>query len=307
MIEKVIIRPGYAKLTANTQDAIGIPKLKEFDGEAREAMYSEVQCALKENGLLFVAADLEWNAEEIIAEAVSYGLKYMGPFVHKQIFSVESEYKAQCHAFIKPASRSARDYTAHLVDVGPDDKVLEIGPGNYPLKRANVYLDSPRRKTQTCYTDTVLPVDKPVVWADIQERTKFGDKEFDFVYCSHVLEHVPDPLAAAAEISRIGKRGLVVMPSYAKEAFFMWEEEDHKWDVLPPSAPGRPIPFVRPDFAWRQELATAAVRASMCRIMRTGPFRTNDYRVLAAWFRECEPLLDVIVPWEGELKIQVVE
>ena len=47
---------------------------------------------------------------------------------------------------------------------------------------------------------------KPTVKTDIQE-TVFGNDIFDFVYCSHVLEHVPDDKKAMKEIYRILKPG----------------------------------------------------------------------------------------------------
>ena len=40
------------------------------------------------------------------------------------------------------------------------------------------------------------------------ENTPYDDKEFDFVYCSHVLEHVSEPARACEELMRIGKRGI---------------------------------------------------------------------------------------------------
>jgi ubiquinone/menaquinone biosynthesis C-methylase UbiE len=57
----------------------------------------------------------------------------------------------------------------------------------------------------------------------------FAEKEFDFTYCSHVLEHVADPAAACREIMRISKRGYIECPrSWVEYAF---HAVDHRWLV----------------------------------------------------------------------------
>ncbi len=50
----------------------------------------------------------------------------------------------------------------------------------------------------------------------------------DYVYCSHVLEHLDNPVAAANEIIRVAKRGFVEVPNIAYELFFGGDEVIHK-------------------------------------------------------------------------------
>ncbi len=45
------------------------------------------------------------------------------------------------------------------------------------------------------------------------------DKFFDFVFCSHLLEDVRDPLAVCAEMSRVGHAGYVETPSRLREIY----------------------------------------------------------------------------------------
>jgi hypothetical protein len=61
------------------------------------------------------------------------------------------------------------------------------------------------------------------------EKMPFGDLEFDFVICRQVLEHVADPRRAAAELSRVAKRGLVEVPSRAGE--LLNGNPTHRWIV----------------------------------------------------------------------------
>ena len=55
----------------------------------------------------------------------------------------------------------------------------------------------------------------PFVQADASERLPFGDGEFDLVYCSSVIEHVPPARRAAfaAEIRRVGRGWMVQTPA----------------------------------------------------------------------------------------------
>jgi SAM-dependent methyltransferase len=55
----------------------------------------------------------------------------------------------------------------------------------------------------------------PLVCADAAEGLPFADREFDLVYCSSVIEHVPPARRAAfaAELRRVGRGWLVQTPA----------------------------------------------------------------------------------------------
>lgn len=59
------------------------------------------------------------------------------------------------------------------------------------------------------------------VWrGDVQDDSvweSFSDNEFDFVSCTHTLEDIRDPARVLAQISRVGKRGLVTTPNRFQE------------------------------------------------------------------------------------------
>jgi SAM-dependent methyltransferase len=57
----------------------------------------------------------------------------------------------------------------------------------------------------------------PFLQADASAGLPFAEKEFDLVYCSSVIEHVPPPHrdAFAAEIRRVGKAWFVQTPAFS--------------------------------------------------------------------------------------------
>jgi SAM-dependent methyltransferase len=57
----------------------------------------------------------------------------------------------------------------------------------------------------------------PFVQADAAEGLPFADGEFDLVYCSSVIEHVPPPQreAFAQQLRRVGRRWLVQTPAWS--------------------------------------------------------------------------------------------
>ena len=100
------------------------------------------------------------------------------------------------------------------------DKVLDVGSGHKPFPFATHLSDIALKKHD--YGRAGIPFKhvegKPVFECDI-ENMPFEDQEFDFVYCSHVLEHAGDPEKACQEIMRIGKRGYIETPAKGKDIF----------------------------------------------------------------------------------------
>ena len=64
------------------------------------------------------------------------------------------------------------------------------------------------------------------------QKLPFKDKEFDYVICAHVIEHVNDPIMFKSEIERIGKAGYIELPTRLNDNMvFGCDEEEfgHKW------------------------------------------------------------------------------
>ena len=100
----------------------------------------------------------------------------------------------------------------------PSYKVLEIGPGSQPHPRANVFLEKNFSQEeaiiQSGYVNPVHITDKPVFYYD-GGKFPFKDNEFDYVICSHVLEHIPvqDLPLFLSEIQRVSSRGYLEFPT----------------------------------------------------------------------------------------------
>src|SRR5690242_16059744 len=89
-----------------------------------------------------------------------------------------------------------------LTGVRPDARVLDLGCGAIGLRALEPDLD-------ITGVDLVRRPDYPgpFVQADAAAGLPFADREFDLVYCSSVIEHVPPALRAAfaAELRRVGR------------------------------------------------------------------------------------------------------
>ena len=59
----------------------------------------------------------------------------------------------------------------------------------------------------------------------------FKNNEFDFVYASHVIEHVEDVAFFIEEIQRISKRGYIELPTMLEDNIILSDNniKDHKW------------------------------------------------------------------------------
>lgn len=115
----------------------------------------------------------------------------------------------------------------------PSDKVLDIGSGHIPFPLATHLSDI--TFADNTYGRGGVPFKhiegKPVFECNV-ENLPFADKEFDFVYCSHVLEHTQNPEKACQELMRIARKGFIETPSRGKDIWLNTAKvSNHKWAV----------------------------------------------------------------------------
>lgn len=105
-------------------------------------------------------------------------------------------------------------------------KVLDVGGGSAPFPRADYVLDARPFEAGSWQTkkllEDVIPrrFDKSTwVQRDVCRRDPwpFGDKHFDYVVCSHLLEDIRDPIWACLELQRVSKAGYIEVPSRISE------------------------------------------------------------------------------------------
>ncbi|MBE0534888.1 MAG: methyltransferase domain-containing protein [Phycisphaerae bacterium] len=90
---------------------------------------------------------------------------------------------------------------------GPDPKILHIAPEALLTRR---FKGVPGAE----YISADLESSKAMVCMDVQQ-IQYPDNAFDLIYCSHVLEHVPDDNKAMREFYRVlkpGGRALIMVP-----------------------------------------------------------------------------------------------
>ncbi|MEP7202166.1 MAG: methyltransferase domain-containing protein [Ilumatobacteraceae bacterium] len=94
--------------------------------------------------------------------------------------------------------------------------VLDVGSGDKPHWRADVLLDHYVGGAHGGQRSgaAAARVDRPLFDADAGDMP-FADKVFDYVICSHVLEHVERPDAVIAELTRVAKAGYIEVPEAA--------------------------------------------------------------------------------------------
>lgn len=127
----------------------------------------------------------------------------------------------------------------------PKHLVLEVGGAGNPFGRANVVCDltfgscAQRNGAPATFRDDVTYVEAAV------ESLPFRDNEFDFVYCTQVLEHVVDPVLACRELARVARSGFVEVPSRFGE--LCNGNPSHRW-IIDRDAEGvlrfHPRPFI---------------------------------------------------------------
>jgi SAM-dependent methyltransferase len=108
-----------------------------------------------------------------------------------------------------------RSFHRRRIDIPVDHRatVLDVGSGDKPHWRADVLVDRYVAASHAAQRSgrAQARIDRPLFDADAA-ALPFADDAFDYVICSHVLEHVTDPGAVIAELTRVARAGYVEVP-----------------------------------------------------------------------------------------------
>jgi SAM-dependent methyltransferase len=115
-----------------------------------------------------------------------------------------------------PSLGELRSFRRRRIDipVGVGDLVLDVGSGDKPHWRADILVDrfpDAEHAVQRSGSASAR-LTRPLFDADVTAMP-FKDRAFDYVNCSHLLEHVVDPAAAITELQRVAGAGYVEVPA----------------------------------------------------------------------------------------------
>jgi SAM-dependent methyltransferase len=112
--------------------------------------------------------------------------------------------------------------------IKPKSRVLEVGGGHRPHPRAHVVVDKYTDSNFHRSGDLRILKNQTFLEAD-GENLPFKENEFDYVICSHVLEHVENPNKFLSEQFRVASAGYIETPSLLGE--ILYARESHKWII----------------------------------------------------------------------------
>jgi SAM-dependent methyltransferase len=121
-------------------------------------------------------------------------------------------------------------------------RVLEIGPGHNPFVGVTHLLERDLTDGHERGGNAlIVPAQAKLILGEATVLP-FSTASFDFVYASHVLEHVEDPAEACRELMRVAKAGYIETPSPFLEQGLAFRDETspdhwfHRWFVFAPSS-----------------------------------------------------------------------
>lgn len=182
--------------------------------------------------------------------------------------------------------------------IGPSDKVLDIGSGHLPFPFATHLADLALEDGNVGRAGIPFKhLDgKPVYECNI-EKLPFADKEFDFVYCSHVLEHTDSPEDACRELMRVAKRGYIETPTRGKDLWLNTAKiSNHRWAVE----------FIHQKLVFT-EYTPQEINGFNCDIllnMHCSPQTLREKAFAALLYLKAD-LVNTMVYWEDRFEIEV--
>jgi SAM-dependent methyltransferase len=179
-----------------------------------------------------------------------------------------------------------RERRSHRPSPPTSGLVLEIGAGQAPHPRTDVVVDKYIDDDFERPGEQGMSFGRPLVVAD-GAQLPFADQSFAYVIAMHVLEHAPDPVSFAAEMSRVGAAGFVQVPSRQSEVTFGWPY--HPWLI---DLVGQQLRFTpRGD-------ATAPVGPLFHESFASSP-------LMRLWWAAHRSVWHHSVPWSGHLDVEV--
>lgn len=132
-----------------------------------------------------------------------------------------------------------REQALQSIAFKPGAFVVDVGGGHRPFGRADVIFE--KHPFEEAHRIAPVTHGAPIIIAD-GARMPLPDGGCDGVFCSHVIEHMPDPGVFVRELKRCAEWVYLEFPSRLRELMFAWSF--HEWLVV---ASGTHLVFYRND------------------------------------------------------------
>jgi SAM-dependent methyltransferase len=121
----------------------------------------------------------------------------------------------------------------------PGDFVVEVGGGHEPYERSDLILD--KYPFDNIHRSQAMVYSAPTAIADAV-RLPLPAHGCDWIFASHIIEHLPEPDRFLKEVQRCSKSVYLEFPGLNRELMFAWAF--HEWLVI---ADGSHLVFYRND------------------------------------------------------------
>lgn len=176
-----------------------------------------------------------------------------------------------------------------MLSIRRRELVLDVGSGDGPFARANVLCDKYVSNTENRIGP--IAIDRPFVAGDVM-ALPFRDNAFDYVFCSHVLEHVEDPEKAIKELVRIGRKGFLEIPSEFLEKIKC--SPGHRWYVR---LEGRTLVFREKE---------GDIFDPFIQEMAEEKLVNRDRSFMNFYWKNYYTLFNIAYEWSGEIKFEII-
>jgi SAM-dependent methyltransferase len=178
-------------------------------------------------------------------------------------------------------------------DISRNDLVLDIGSGGWPFKRANHLAD--KFPEQTTHRIEAMVRDQRPFFAVDLEHLPFADRAYDYVFCSHVLEHLENPGQAIRELMRVARKGYIEVPTRLSDVMFNFTRlpNHHRWHGM---VLGETLVLIEWNDWERRDLGNHFFDALHSHY--TNPFQD--------FFERNRDLFFAMLPWDGHVDFLVI-
>lgn len=186
-------------------------------------------------------------------------------------------------------------FPERIISIKENDYVLEVGPGATPFQRSNIFLEK-KFDVEMAFQQNghvaSTELNNPTVYYS-GNTFPFKDKEFDYLVCSHVIEHVPenDLPTFIKELERVAPRGYIEFPNIFYELINY--QNVHLWYMW--FRDGK-ILFLK------KEAVKSNILLEICR-----EFFYSEATGLSYLFNEFKDFFFVGFEWHGEIKYEICD